>query len=286
MIRKVQRMSIIRVKDHEIYYEEWGKGIPILFLEGLGYSVWMWRKQLQDISSWAHCILVDNRGVGKSSPLTSPYSVREFAEDAMEVMDHLGIDRFFVLGVSMGGFIAQEIAIMAENRVKGTILISTSCGGGNSLPMPKSTWDEMEKTIPGESVREKLIRTMKIAMTDKFPRERRLEFESIIEERLDYLQDQTQMVYQALATKDYDACDANKKINTPSLIVCGTEDRVLPWTNSLIIFKSLRNSSLLVFKNQNHLLFIEEAPRVNDEIRNFVRLVEEDSYIPYVREVH
>lgn len=267
-------MGTVNVKDYEIYYEVHGEGIPILFLEGLGYSIWMWDNQIPEMSMWAKCILVDNRGVGKSSKLTSPYTVTQFALDAISVMDHLGIEKFYVLGVSMGGFIAQEVATVAKHRVKGVILISTSCGGTESLPMPPETWNEMSKVVSGESEAERLRRTMKIAFTENFLTNRKGEFEKITERRLGYLQDQNQLVCQALATRDFDASNSDIELTVPSLIMCGTEDRVLPWTNSIMLFKKIKVSSLLVFKGQNHLLFIEEASRFNDEVSQFIKGVE------------
>ncbi len=278
-------MSVMKVKDYEIYYETHGTGIPLLFLEGLGYSVWMWDEQIPDISKWARCVLVDNRGVGKSTALKAPYSVKEFAEDSLKVMEALGISRFFVLGVSMGGFIAQELAHMAKDRVEGLILISTSCGGPLSLPMSKDTWDEMNKVVPGETAEEKIARTMRLALTDNFPRDRKVEFDAVVKKRGSSLPGQDQVVYQALATRDFDACDRNRELTMPSLLMCGTDDRVLPWTNSLILFKVLSNSSLLIFRDQNHLLFIEEADRVNGEVSSFIKEVESGTYRTSIREV-
>ena len=185
----------------------------------------------------------------------------------------------------MGGFIAQQVSILSKNRVKGEILISTSCGGKRSLPMSQETWNEMSRAVQGESTRDKLNRTMKLALTKEFVEDRKREFDSIIEERLNFIQDPTQLAYQALSTRDFDVCSENRELTIPVLIICGTKDRTLPWVNSLILYKSLRESSLLIFENQNHLLFIEEAEKINREVEAFIRSVEEDSYSPFIREV-
>ncbi len=278
-------MPKINKDDYEIYFEEHGSGIPILFLEGLGYSLWMWKYQLPDIKKWARAILVDNRGVGKSTPLSAPYSVKSFAEDALKVMESLKIERFYVLGVSMGGFIAQELARISPEKVKGLILVSTSCGGSKSYPMSKDVFDEMTKTLNNETPEEKLRRTMKLAFTNSFPDLKKDIFNEIIKERLLALQDQKQLLFQSLSVLNFDSCSSNSELNTPSIIIAGTEDKVLPWINSIILFKSLKNSSLVLFNGQNHLLFIEKYKEFNDLIKNFVLSVEEGSFKEYIMEV-
>ncbi|MEM0167254.1 MAG: alpha/beta hydrolase [Thermoplasmata archaeon] len=278
-------MPKINKNDYELYFEEHGSGIPILFLEGLGYSLWMWKYQLSDVKKWARAILVDNRGVGKSSPLSAPYSVTSFAEDALNIMDHLNIEKFYVLGVSMGGFIAQELARISPERVKGLILVSTSCGGPKSYSMTKEVFDEMMKTVDNETQKEKLKRTMKLAFTNSYPDLNKEIFEDIINERILTLQDQKQLLFQSLSLLNFDSCTSNSELNMPSIIIAGTEDKVLPWLNSILLYKSLKNSSLILFKGQNHLLFIEKYKEFNDLIKNFVLSVEEGSFKEYIMEV-
>jgi len=278
-------MPKINKNDYELYFEEHGSGVPILFLEGLGYSLWMWKYQLPEVKKWAKAILVDNRGVGKSSPLSNSYSVTSFAEDALRIMNNINIERFYVLGVSMGGFIAQELARISPERVRGLILVSTSCGGAKSYPMAKEVFDEMTKTLDNESQEEKLKRTMKLAFTSSYPDLNKENFEEIIKERILTLQDQKQLLFQSLSVLNFDSYSSNSELNMPSIIIAGTEDRVLPWLNSLFLYKSLKNSSLVLFKGQNHLLFMEKYKDFNNLIKNFVFSVEESSFKEYIMEV-
>ncbi len=278
-------MPKINKDDYELFFEDHGSGIPILFLEGLGYSLWMWKYQLPDMKKWARTILVDNRGVGKSTPLSTSYSVTSFAEDALKIMDNIKIEKFYVLGVSMGGFIAQELARLSPEKVKGLILVSTSCGGTKSYPMTKEVFDEMTKTLNNETQEEKLKRTMKLAFTNSYPDLSKEIFEEIINDRLLTLQDQKQLLFQSLSVLNFDSCSSNSELNMPSIIIAGTEDKVLPWLNSLLLYKSLKNSAIVLFKSQNHLLFIEKYKEFNNLIKNFVVSVEESSFKEYIMEV-
>ncbi|MEM3804123.1 MAG: alpha/beta hydrolase [Conexivisphaerales archaeon] len=264
------RSGEVLVEGNRIYYEEGGDGIPILFLEGLGYSTWMWFRQVEGLSSRYRCILVDNRGVGKSSRLSAPYTVEQFARDAVSVLEALNVDGAFLVGVSMGGFIAQSIASIYGSRVRGIVLISTSCGGKYSLPMPKETWDELVKTQQGEDERSRIERVMKLAFTDSFPKNRGEEFDRIIDMRIKSPQDRQQWLFQAMSSAGFDAHESDMRMQQPALIIAGMKDRVLPWQNSLYLYKAIPNSSLVLFSGQNHLLFIEEYQKVNSLIDSFI----------------
>jgi pimeloyl-ACP methyl ester carboxylesterase len=254
----------------EIHYETAGNGPPLVLLEGLGYGNWMWRNQVGTFSRNHRLVLIDNRGIAPSTPLRGPYSMDEFARDALATLDAEGIDRASFLGVSMGGLIAQSIAALAPDRVERLVLVSTSAGGPEALPMPPSTWAELTRLIPGENGADRVRRTMAIAFTPEFVRERGTEFEELIRVRLGYPMDPTQLLYQAQSALTFDATSPDRNIERSSLVIVGTEDRVLPWTNSLLLFRILRSPSLLLFRRQNHLIFLERPDEFNGAVEEFL----------------
>jgi len=265
------------LNNYEIYYEVQGKGTPILFLEGLGYSTWMWKYQ-NFCSNEYKCIYIDNRGVGKSTPLSHVYSTELFAKDAISVLNYLKINEVYVLGVSMGGFIAQELARIAPEKIKGLILVSTSCGGKRSIPMSQDVYNEMTKTLSGESLKDKLKRTMSLAFTTDYLKKKEREFEDIILERMNNPTDEKQLIFQSLSVLNFDICQENSKFDKPALIIAGMLDKVLPWINSILLFKSLPLSSLILFKNQNHLLFMEEHEIFNNKVIEFIKNVNNKNF--------
>lgn len=247
----------------EISYEEQGRGAPLVLIEGLGYGRWMWRYQVPELSSRFRLLLVDNRGIGSSTPLTAPYSIDAFARDVLGVLDAAGIEQAHLLGVSMGGFIAQALAALAPKRCGRLVLVSTSPGGPRALPMPQTTWNELVRVVPGESDRERLRRTMALALTGGFTKDRAAEFEALLDVRLTALQAPDQWMFQATSSRDFDALASDGQLASPALVVAGTEDRVLPWTNALLLYKAIPRASLLLFHGQNHLLFMERAAEFN-----------------------
>src|SRR5438105_6125678 len=99
------------VGAHTVHYDEYGSGHPLLLLNGLGASRLGWWKQIEPLSRRYRVVNMDNRDAGDSAPGTGPYSVAELADDAAGVITHLGLGPADVMGISMGGFIAQELAL-------------------------------------------------------------------------------------------------------------------------------------------------------------------------------
>ncbi len=125
--------GIVPVNGINMYYETHGEGEPLLLIEGLGYSSWMWYKQIPELSKQYRVIVYDNRGVGNSDKPDSEYTIELMADDAASLLSALGVGSAHVLGVSMGGYIAQELALRHSEKVKSLTLASTNKGEGNSL---------------------------------------------------------------------------------------------------------------------------------------------------------
>jgi pimeloyl-ACP methyl ester carboxylesterase len=263
-------MPTARRNGAEIYYEVRGEGAPLVLVEGLGYGLWMWRGQSPAFERKFRLVLVDNRGVGRSTPLPGPYSADEFARDVLAVLDAERVEQVTVLGVSMGGAIAQSLAALAPDRVSALVLVCTTPGGPEAKPMPPETFQEVTRPVPGESAEARLRRTMAIALTPAYPREHGPELDAIIAERLASPTDPAQWMFQALSMATFDARASDARLALPTLITTGDEDRVLPWTNSLLLLKLIPRSSLAVFRGQNHLHLIERAPEFNQVVTRFL----------------
>jgi 3-oxoadipate enol-lactonase len=122
-------MSKANIGDMEIYYEEHGQGPPLMMILGLGQDIATWDFQIPELSKQFRLIVFDNRDCGKSSRCLDDYTTKTMAKDVIGLMDHLGIDHAHICGTSMGGMIAQQVALVAPERVNSLILASTTCWG-------------------------------------------------------------------------------------------------------------------------------------------------------------
>ena len=263
-------MPFAQRNETKIYYEARGHGPPLLLVEGLGYGLWMWRGQSPALEEKFRLILLDNRGVGRSTPLPGPYSVPEFARDALAVLDAEHVERAVVLGASMGGAIAQSLAAIAPDRVSALVLACTLPGGPESKPMPAETFAEVTRQVPGEAERDRLRRTMLVAMSPKFAEEHPREVDAILDDRIASPTDATQWMYQASSVLTFDASGSDARLEVPVLITTGTEDHVVPWSNSLLLYKIIPRASLVLFRGANHLHLIERPAEFNDAVTRFL----------------
>lgn len=119
-------MPVVGVNDIELYYESHGSGAPLVLLGGLGLDVSDMRMLTGPLAEQFQVIAVDNRGTGRSAKPAGPYSIEQMASDAAGLMEHLGLARAHVAGISMGGRIAMALALARPERVDRIILISTS----------------------------------------------------------------------------------------------------------------------------------------------------------------
>jgi 3-oxoadipate enol-lactonase len=113
----------------KIYWEEEGKGAPVLLIMGLGWPSYMWYRTKPLLTKHYRTITFDNRGAGRSDVPAGPYPIATMASDAAAVLDAAGIESAHIYGVSMGGMIAQEFALQYPKRVKSLILGCTQAGG-------------------------------------------------------------------------------------------------------------------------------------------------------------
>lgn len=134
-------MSTLALADADIHYELKGSGPPILFIQGIGTTGSAWNPQTDALCQRFHCLQFDNRGIGQSTDRGGQLSVEKMAEDARYLLDAVGWHSAHVVGHSMGGIIAQQLALAAPERVRSLSLLCTfSKGSEGASPTPWAIW--------------------------------------------------------------------------------------------------------------------------------------------------
>ncbi|MFC7142753.1 alpha/beta fold hydrolase [Halosimplex aquaticum] len=240
----------------------------VTFVEGLSYGTWMWDWQREAFGDY-RTLVWDNRGTGDSDEPEGPYTVADMAGDFDAVLDDAGVDSTHVVGASLGGMIAQEYALEYD-RAESLALLCTTPGGDDAVPIPEETRARM-LDVPEEYDRAETIRyKMRPAFTDEF-REREPEIvDRIVEWRLDTDPSDRAYEWQSAAAAAFDASDRLGDLELPTLVLHGTDDRVLPVENGRLLADQIPDARLVEVEGGSHLCFIERPGRVNEELREFL----------------
>ncbi len=263
-------MPFQRVNGIQIYYEEHGKGDPVLLIQGLGYPSGMWFLQVPHLSRYFRTITFDNRGVGRSDKPDEDYSVGLMASDAVELLQALRIEKAHVIGVSMGGYIAQEIALQEPDRVDRLVLLATTCGGPEYLELTKDLWNETAafRSLPAD---EMIRKGMALAAAPDFARKHPELIEQGVRVRLENLQPFYALNRQAAAAFNFSSKERAHLIPHTTLILAGAEDRVMPLQLTRPLAERIPKATLTVYPDTGHLLFLERAQEINQAILEFLK---------------
>jgi pimeloyl-ACP methyl ester carboxylesterase len=263
-------MPIASVNGINLYYEIHGHGPNLTMIEGTGYDLWMWYRQLPEFSAHFRVLVYDNRGVGRSDKPPGPYSHAQNAADLAGLLDHLGWDRTHVLGISMGGFIAQEFALAHRDRVDRLVLVATGFGGPNMVPVPPEAVLALTPD-PTLSPEEKIRQAMPVAFGDRdWPRGHVEEFDQIVGWRLQYPPTPESSMAQIMAGLTFNVEARLGEIQAPTLVVAGTEDRVVPPENARLLAERIPHARLDVIEGAGHLVLIEASDRFNRDVIAFL----------------
>jgi pimeloyl-ACP methyl ester carboxylesterase len=265
-------MPIAHVKDIDIHFEIHGSGPPLVLIMGLRRNAEWWYLQIPELSKHFTVIAFDNRGAGRSGKPAMDYSIRLFADDTAGLMDFLGIPRAHILGISMGGYIAQELAINYPDKINGLILGCTSCGGRRAVHMSDERMEKF-KANAGLTPEQILRKDMDIYFSDRFVRENPERIEEFVKISLRYYQPADAFFRQFDACQNHDTADRVSEISAPTLIMSGDDDFLVPSGNSLILEELMPEAELELYAGCRHCFFMEEYEKFNRSVVRFLQSV-------------
>lgn len=259
-------MSFASNGSVRLFWRETGKGEPLLLIMGLGYSSGMWLHVERGLARNFRVILFDNRGIGKSTAPTGPYLIPTMAEDAVAVMDAAGIGSAFVFGLSMGGFIAQELALRHPERVRALVLGATACGGSHAVRAKQEVQDTLmtRARLPAEQS----VRVMFPYIYDASTPEQRIEADLAV--RLSDFPDPDVYLGQLEGINLWQSCDRLHHIASPTLILHGEHDELVPPANAGILAEHIKGSRLCVIPNASHVLTTDAPDQTVQLIMEFL----------------
>jgi 3-oxoadipate enol-lactonase len=243
-----------------------GDGEPLLLIHGLGYARWGWEPVADRLVERRRVLLFDNRGIGESDAPPGPYTAAAMAEDAAQVLDEARVERAHVVGTSLGGMVAQELALAHPERVDRLVLACTTPGGPGAFPLPQRTLALMAEA-PSLEPAVALRRFVENALADEAPEEL---VDRIYEHRLASPPDPAGWAAQAAAGAGFDALDRTPGIAAPTLILHGTEDGVVDPRNAALLAERIPDSRVRMFDGCGHLFFWEDPDGFVEAVEEFL----------------
>jgi 3-oxoadipate enol-lactonase len=251
----------IDIAGTELYYERRGEGEPLLLIQGLGGNSLHWGEGfLGGLQDGFELILYDHRGAGRSGPLEGEYTIADLATDALGLLDALGIDSAHVVGISMGGMVAQELALQAAERVRSLTLGCTFPGG------PEATMTDMtvvgmlaEAVLSGDE--ERTLRVgYEVMIAAEYGRQEGA-YELYSELAGQYRAPIPVLMAQLSAIMGHDTSQRLPEIAVPTLVIHGTEDRLMDVSNGELIARLIPGARLELLEGSGHMFFWEQPER-------------------------
>lgn len=252
--------------DVELAWEAEGSGDPLLLIHGLGYARWGWEPLLPLLARHFTVVSFDNRGIGESSVPPGPYTADVMSGDARAVLAAAGFERAHVASSSLGGMVAQELAIRNPESVDRLVLLSTTPGASLGHPMPAVTVQLLGAAAtmePGEALR-KFVENALGAEPDPAIVER------ILHHRTTNPQDPAGWAAQAAAGTTYDGGDRVRGIESPALVITGTADNVVDFRNSDVLAGLIPDARVHRVEGGGHLVFWEHPEEVAEQMIGFL----------------
>ena len=233
-------VPIARIRDVGIYHEVHGDGEPVLLIGGPGSDVSMFAGMVRRLSASCRVIAFDNRGAGRSDKPDAPGSIAMMADDAVGLMDALGIASAYLVGISMGGSIALDVALRHPDRVRGLVLVSARARKPAQLTLSAS---------------------MRVANG----------LRSLPPFRGRHPQPEYPHTHQRDASRSYDCTARLGEIHTPVLILHGRRDRTVPLRLAEEMHDRIAGSKLVTFDGGHMFFFTRERDEFAERVAAFVR---------------
>lgn len=255
--------------NNEIYYEIHGKGFPLFLIAGLASDSQSWLPIIDKFSQHFSVVIFDNRGCGRTTPINAEISISQIADDCKALAEHLGFDKFYVLGHSMGGMIALDLAHRFPETVNKMILADTASFITYRIQILLSNFAETYQNCQNKkSWFENLFLWL---FTDSFLNDKQ-QVKAAVKFALDYPYQQPAIAFknQVEAIKSFDMSENISEIAAKTLIINGKEDRIFSPQFSYDSLKSIPNRKFEVIENSAHSIFLEQPDLFCKSVLNFL----------------
>jgi 3-oxoadipate enol-lactonase len=258
-------MSFVENQGAKIYWDVQGQGEPVLLIMGLGWPATMWYRTRPALNARYRTIAFDNRGAGRSDVPAGPYPIATMAADAAAVLDAAGVASVHVLGASMGGMIAQEFTLQYPDRVRSLVLACTACGGPYATQADPEVLPVLFRREGTPEERAEVVVPFVYAAST--PRERIAEDLAVLSKNYATPEGYMGQLQGILAWESYSRLP---QIQTPTLVVHGLDDRLVPAANSDLIAGRIAGARLVKLPNASHIFMTDQPEAAQQSFLQFL----------------
>jgi pimeloyl-ACP methyl ester carboxylesterase len=271
-LRKEENMPKIQTNGINTYTEIHGSGEPVVFIGGLGADIFLWFRQVPELSKQFQVIAFDTRGAGESDKPVEPYSIRMFADDTAGLLVALKIEKANIVGASLGGLIAQQFALAYPQMVSRLILASTGFGGPHMvkpsfLDVIPALFTMRRSGDPAKDIQ----RSFELFTSKAWCQQHSDLVKQYVDWRVAHPQPPDAYNRQRAAVNTFNGEDQISQIKVPVLIVHGAKDRVVPVKNAHLLKSKLPQARLVIFPDAGHAAPIQFADEFNTALVQFLK---------------
>jgi 3-oxoadipate enol-lactonase len=250
-----------------LHWESTGSGDPVLMIMGLGLSGGAWWRSVPVLSRSLRVITYDNRGVGRSRARFYSYTTEAMADDALSVLDAAGVKRAHVYGFSLGGMVAQQLAVRYPARVRSLVLGATHPGGPRAV-RPDAEVIAFFRRRASMTAKDAARASVPFNYGPRCRREHKDRIAEDIQRRLAHPFPEQAYRAQMVAASLHNCYRRLKRVEAHTLVVHGRQDRVVPVANAEILAERIPQAELRILAGAGHLYSTEE-PDVDAAIARF-----------------
>jgi pimeloyl-ACP methyl ester carboxylesterase len=256
------------------YYEDHGRGDPLLLIMGLGGNIHFWEFQIPVLAEKYRTIAFDNRGAGRSAKPRGPYTIQMLADDAVAILDALHVERAHVLGISMGGMIAQDLVLRYPQRVGALVLACTFARPDEATKKMSAEGSAMMGLGGGDpaavDVKQVWKFMMSVILSPEFIQREKPWLRSLLERAQSYGFSVEAFLAQAAAVMNHDAADRLKEVKAPTLVITGTNDMLVPPHHSDELARLIPGAELQRMDGGTHGFNVERKEEFNRSVLEFL----------------
>ncbi|MFN4259380.1 MAG: alpha/beta fold hydrolase [Gemmataceae bacterium] len=267
-------MPIFLCDDYQLHYAERGAGVPVIWLNGLAGDHLYWMGQMRAFHKHYHCLALDNRDAGQSSYMAAPYGIADLADDVARLMVSLGLPSAHIVGLSLGGMIAQELALRHPDCVRGLVLLGTLARADDWFNATLDAYGLIRRQVADsgaffEALLPWLVSHHFFAHPERVDWLRALLRHNPHPQRIDGF------FRQFDAIRRHDAWERLPAIRCPVLVAVGEDDRIIPMRYSYELQERLPAAKLVILPGVGHAPPIENPRQLNQLIQEFLISVDQ-----------